>query len=111
MLAARARLPFTKRVRYHDSGRDSRYLHGPLPPSVRRLVGEVRSVSPVPVAVGFGISRPSHVASLAAAGADGAVVASVLVDALGPEGRPAERWHALLVDHARHPPIEQRCPA
>jgi tryptophan synthase alpha chain len=67
-----------------------------LPPSVRRLVRDVRSVSPVPVAVGFGISRPSHVASLAAAGADGAIVASALVDALGEDGRDVERMTALV---------------
>ncbi|MBI3745569.1 MAG: tryptophan synthase subunit alpha [Chloroflexi bacterium] len=57
-----------------------------LPSSVRGLVAAVRSVSPVPVAVGFGVSRPAHVRALAAAGADGVIVASALVDALGPEG-------------------------
>ena len=44
-------------------------------------------MSPVPVAVGFGVSRPAHVRALAKAGADGVVVASALVDALGPDGR------------------------
>jgi tryptophan synthase alpha chain len=58
-----------------------------LPASVRRLVREVRAVSPVPVGVGFGISRPAHVRTLARAGADGVIVASALVDALGPDGR------------------------
>lgn len=57
-----------------------------LPPSVRALVQAVRSVSPVPVAVGFGVSRPAHVRALAAAGADGVIVASALVDALGSTG-------------------------
>jgi tryptophan synthase alpha chain len=57
-----------------------------LPSSVRRLVADVRAVSPVPVAVGFGVSRPAHVNALAAAGADGVIVASALVDALGPNG-------------------------
>ena len=57
-----------------------------LPPSVRRLVAQVRAVSPVPVAVGFGVSRPAHVRALARAGADGVIVASALVDALGPDG-------------------------
>jgi tryptophan synthase alpha subunit len=47
----------------------------------------VKSVSPVPVAVGFGVSRPAHVRALVRAGADGAIVASALVDALGPVGR------------------------
>ena len=34
-----------------------------LAPEVRHLVADVRSVSPVPVAVGFGISTPEHVAA------------------------------------------------
>lgn len=54
---------------------------------VARLVREVRAVSPVPVAVGFGVSKPTHVRALARAGADGVVVASALVDALGLDGR------------------------
>jgi tryptophan synthase alpha chain len=57
-----------------------------LPSSVGRLVREVKAASPVPVAVGFGVSRPSHVRAIAAAGADGVIVASALVDALGPNG-------------------------
>jgi len=58
-----------------------------LPRSVGRLVREVRAISPVPVAVGFGVSRPAHARALARAGADGIIVASALVDALGPDGR------------------------
>ncbi|HEY7524164.1 MAG TPA: tryptophan synthase subunit alpha [Candidatus Limnocylindrales bacterium] len=58
-----------------------------LPTSVARLVRQVRAASPVPVAVGFGVSRPPHVGALARAGADGVVVASALVDAMGPDGR------------------------
>ncbi|MBF6606596.1 MAG: tryptophan synthase subunit alpha [Chloroflexi bacterium] len=58
-----------------------------LPRSVGRLVREVRAASPVPVAVGFGVSRPAHVRALVRAGADGVIVASALVDALGTDGR------------------------
>ena len=58
-----------------------------LPGTVARLVKEVRAVSPAPVAVGFGVSRPAHVRALAKAGADGIIVASALVDALGDDGR------------------------
>jgi tryptophan synthase alpha chain len=58
-----------------------------LPADVARLVRDVRAVSPVPVAVGFGVSKPAHVRALAKAGADGVIVASALVDALGPDGR------------------------
>jgi tryptophan synthase alpha chain len=58
-----------------------------LPRSVGRLVRDVHAASPVPVAVGFGVSRPAHVRALVRAGADGVIVASALVDALGPDGR------------------------
>ena len=67
-----------------------------LPPSVRSLVASVRVVSPVPVAVGFGVSRPAHVRALASAGADGVIVASALVDALGPEGTDVPRMAGLV---------------
>lgn len=58
-----------------------------LPADVARLVRDVCAASPVPVGVGFGVSRPAHVRALAKAGADGVIVASALVDALGPDGR------------------------
>jgi tryptophan synthase alpha subunit len=58
-----------------------------LPSAVGRLVRQVKAVSPVPVGVGFGMSRPEHVRALAKAGADGVIVASALVDALGEDGR------------------------
>ena len=67
-----------------------------LPRSVRRLVRDVRASSPVPVAVGFGVSRPSHVRMLASAGADGVIVASALVDALGREGRDVQALARLV---------------
>jgi tryptophan synthase alpha chain len=58
-----------------------------LPRTVGRLVRDVRAVSPVPVGVGFGVSTPAQVRAIARAGADGVIVASALVDALGPDGR------------------------
>jgi tryptophan synthase alpha chain len=58
-----------------------------LPRDVARLVKEVRAASPVPVGVGFGVSKPTHVRALAKAGANGVIVASALVDALGEDGR------------------------
>jgi tryptophan synthase alpha chain len=67
-----------------------------LPPTVARLVREVKAVSPVPVAVGFGVSRPAHVRAIARAGADGVIVASALVDALGPDGRDVAALAALV---------------
>jgi tryptophan synthase alpha chain len=58
-----------------------------LPRTVGRLVRDVLAVSPVPVGVGFGVSSPAQVRAIARAGADGVIVASALVDALGPDGR------------------------
>jgi len=66
-----------------------------LPPGIARFLGTVRSVSPVPVAVGFGVSRPQHARTLAPL-ADGVIVASALVDSLGPEGAAIERMAALI---------------
>jgi tryptophan synthase alpha chain len=67
-----------------------------LPPTVARLVRDVKAASPVPVAVGFGVSRPAHARAIARAGADGVIVASALVDALGPDGRDVAALAALV---------------
>jgi tryptophan synthase alpha chain len=67
-----------------------------LPSTVGRLVRDVRAISPVPVAVGFGVSRPAHVRALVRAGADGVIVASALVDALGDDGRDLEGLRRLV---------------
>jgi len=67
-----------------------------LPRTVAGLVRDVKAVSPVPVAVGFGVSKPAHVRAIAGAGADGVIVASALVDALGPDGRDTAALAALV---------------
>ncbi len=67
-----------------------------LPPGVGTFLDEVRAVSPVPVAVGFGVSTPAHARQLAPH-ADGVIVASALVDALGPDGSDVSRMSALVV--------------
>ncbi len=69
-----------------------------LPKTVGRLVREVKAASPVAVAVGFGVSRPAHVRAIAKAGADGVIVASALVDALGPDGRDVDRLSRLVTE-------------
>jgi tryptophan synthase alpha chain len=66
-----------------------------LPSSIGRLIRDVKAVSPIPVAVGFGVSRPAHARAIANAGADGVIVASALVDALGPDGRDLEALASL----------------
>ena len=72
-----------------------------LPPEVGRYVREVKAVSPVPVAVGFGVSRPAHVRALVRADADGVIVASALVDALGSDGRDVAALGRLVASLRR----------
>jgi tryptophan synthase alpha chain len=67
-----------------------------LPPTVGRLVRDVTAVSPIPVGVGFGVSKPAHVRAIARAGAGGVIVASALVDALGPDGTDVARMERLV---------------
>ena len=67
-----------------------------LPRSVGRLIRAVKTDSPVPVAVGFGVSRQAHVRAIVEAGADGVIVASALVDALGPDGRDVDAMATLV---------------
>lgn len=55
---------------------------GDLDPETVRVLRRVRSVTDVPVCVGFGISRPEHVAALARSGADGAIVGSAIIDVI-----------------------------
>jgi tryptophan synthase alpha chain len=50
--------------------------------TARPLVARVRAVTSLPVALGFGVSRPEHVAEILAF-ADAAVVGSALVDVVG----------------------------
>ena len=69
-----------------------------LPRSVGRLVKEVKAVSSVPVGVGFGVSTGAHVRAIARAGADGVIVASALVDALGPDGHDIDGLTRLVRD-------------
>jgi tryptophan synthase alpha chain len=61
-----------------------------LPTTVGRLIRDVVAASPVPVGVGFGVSKAAHVKAIAKAGAAGVIVASALVDALGPDGRDVD---------------------
>ena len=65
-----------------------------LPPGVRKFLRDVQAVSPVPVAVGFGVSKPAHARDLAQV-ADGVITASALVDALGPDGTDIEAMASL----------------
>jgi tryptophan synthase alpha chain len=60
-----------------------------LPDHLRDFIARVRAQSGLPLAVGFGVSRPEHVAEIGRI-ADGAVVASALLNAVDAVP-PAER--------------------
>lgn len=71
---------------------------------VQGLVAQLKAVTKKPVAVGFGISKPEQAKQIASWGADGVIVGSALVRALGeaptpgaPDGRYILR---LCVAHA-----------
>ena len=51
----------------------------------REMVERIRSVSPLPVALGFGISKPEHVREVGR-WADAAVVGSALVNVIAEAG-------------------------
>ena len=59
-----------------------------LPPELAHEVETVRALSPVPVAVGFGISTPEQAAAVARV-ADGIVVGSALIDSIDRGGLDA----------------------
>ena len=61
---------------------------GQFPPQLRQLAGAVRQASPVPCAIGFGVSSPQQAAQLAGL-ADGVIVGSALVELIGQYGRQA----------------------
>jgi tryptophan synthase alpha chain len=56
-----------------------------MPPGVGSFLRDVRARSPIPVAAGFGVSRPTHVRQLGRV-VDGVIVGSALVDVLGDGG-------------------------
>jgi tryptophan synthase alpha chain len=70
------------------------------PHNIDALVARVKERSQLPVAVGFGVSRPEHVRAVANAGADGAIVASALIDALGADGRNEAAFATLCKELA-----------
>jgi tryptophan synthase alpha chain len=61
---------------------------------VSELVGAIRSQTTLPVAVGFGLSRPEHVRAIGQT-ADAAVVGSALVDVIARAGDSADLLPAI----------------
>lgn len=70
------------------------------PSNIGALVSRVRSNSTLPVAVGFGVSRPEHVKAVSATGADGVIVGSALIDSLGPHGTNESAFQTLCSELA-----------
>jgi tryptophan synthase alpha chain len=72
--------------------------------AVHADVARIKKSTPLPVAVGFGIRTPEQ-ASAIAAGADGVVVGSALVDAirnsLGPKGESTGKTASAVLDLAK----------
>ncbi len=50
-----------------------------LSEDVRSLIARLKSLTQVPVCVGFGISKPEHAAAVASAGADGVIIGSKII--------------------------------
>lgn len=65
-----------------------------LPPELIQQLKSLRSQSDLPLAVGFGISRPEHVASLAGV-ADGVIVGSAMVRQMASASSPTEAATAV----------------
>jgi tryptophan synthase alpha chain len=69
---------------------------------VKPLISRLKSITDVPVCVGFGISSPAHAAEVASAGADGVIIGSRIVkmieENLGDIGRAREQIAAFIAE-------------
>lgn len=68
--------------------------------AIARVVGRAAGATGVPIAVGFGIGTPEQAAGAAHAGADGVIVGSRLVRAVGEAADPAAEVEALVREFA-----------
>lgn len=73
-----------------------------LSDAVERLVRQLKRLTAVPICVGFGISKPSHAAMVAQAGADGVIIGSRIVslieENLGNKEKMLAEISGFLVD-------------
>lgn len=69
---------------------------------VKPLVKTLKSETPAPICVGFGVSRPDHARELAAAGADGVIVGSAVVNIVEKNLDAPDTGKAELADYIRH---------
>lgn len=68
---------------------------GAVSDAVPALVASLKAATDKPVAVGFGVSGPQQAAQIRAWGADGVIVGSALVKALGEAASPADGLKAM----------------
>ncbi|EFJ14795.1 hypothetical protein SELMODRAFT_119759 [Selaginella moellendorffii] len=71
---------------------------GPRPTvngQVELLLKELKELTDIPIAVGFGISRPEHATQIAKWGANGVIIGSALVKTLGDRSSPRPRLEGL----------------
>jgi tryptophan synthase alpha chain len=67
--------------------------------SAETTLKRLKRVTKKPLAVGFGISTPAHVAAMAAAGADAAIVGSALVAVIEEFGKIPKKLRAVLTEN------------
>ncbi|MCE5214910.1 MAG: tryptophan synthase subunit alpha [Methanobacterium sp.] len=72
-----------------------------LKKSTVELVERVKGHSDLPLAVGFGISKPEHVQQVVAAGSDGAIVASALLNIISDNLKDKELMLARIAEFSR----------
>jgi tryptophan synthase alpha chain len=72
-----------------------------LSPEVEALIARVKKMTELPVAVGFGISRPDQMKSLHAAGADAVIVGSAIVQRVEEQLRQKEKGWLRVGDYIR----------
>jgi tryptophan synthase alpha chain len=72
-----------------------------LAPGVTDVIRRARASTPVPVALGFGISKPAHASQAAKRGAQGVIIASRLIREAGEARDPAARLGAIVAEFAK----------
>ncbi len=80
--------------------------------AVEQLVKKLKGVTDIPVCVGFGISKPEHAATVAAAGADGVIIGSKIVALIEQNLADKAKGISEISDFLRsiRSAIEQACP-
>ena len=89
----------------HLGARGTTGARGDLPPDLPEFIARVRRHTELPLAVGFGVSRPEHVAKIGQL-CEAAVIGSAIIDVIeqAPPDQRAEQlrgYIARVTGHAR----------